>query len=164
MDEELTALAAAGAAALVAAMATDLWQGTRDATLGLFRRASRRQRATVEAQLDNNAALVRQSGAPDEVRRALLGYWSAELDSLVRRDPESRARLARLAGQAPTAPAGDEPAASPRGGGLRQRNTAARGGTVFAVQGGDQPVYGWGGPGDGERRGERRGPGARDAE
>ncbi|WDG29364.1 hypothetical protein N7925_13895 [Streptomyces sp. CA-278952] len=38
MTDEVTLLAEAGAAVVVAAMATDPWQGTRDAVLGLFRR------------------------------------------------------------------------------------------------------------------------------
>lgn len=38
MTDEPTLLAEAGAAAVVAAMATHLLQGTRDAVLGLFRR------------------------------------------------------------------------------------------------------------------------------
>ena len=143
MDEELAALARAGAATLVAAMATDLWQGTRDAVAGLFRRGGRRRRAAVVAQLENNAALVGAAEAPDEVRRALLGFWSTELRELLRADPASRARLARLVERTGARP---EPRADAAGRAwlhqrLEQRNSVSGEGRLYAVQGGDQPHH-----------------------
>ncbi|RKN11447.1 hypothetical protein [Streptomyces radicis] len=153
MDEELTALAAAGAVALVAAMATDLWQGTRNAFAALLnRRAGRRALAAVEAQLDNNAALVRDAEAPAEVRRALLAFWTLELEGLLRRDPACRepldvlVREAREAARGPLA-GGGEGHRAPARPHLEQTNTARDSGTVFAVQGGDQPIGGGGGGG-----------------
>jgi len=56
MEVELAALAAAGATALVAAMATDAWQGIRDAVAGLFHRVFPRRRAAIEAHLDSRDA------------------------------------------------------------------------------------------------------------
>lgn len=135
MNEELTVLAEAGAAAVVTAMATDLWQGARDTVLGLFRRDERGHRAAIEAQLDGNAALVREAEAPDDVRRTLFGLWTLELEALLRRDPSCLDPLARLA-------AGID-AALPDGRGdflrehLEQTNTAHDFGTVVAVQRGD---------------------------
>ncbi|KUJ66225.1 hypothetical protein ACZ90_39265 [Streptomyces albus subsp. albus] len=136
MHEELTVLAEAGAAAVVAAMATELWQTTRDAVLGLFPRADRSRRTAVEAQLDGNEALVREAADPDEVRRALAGFWALELAALLRRDPACREPLARLAGEV----GGVLPAAR-RACLLNQTNTAHGSGTVFAVQRGDLHAY-----------------------
>ncbi|MEU5362928.1 hypothetical protein ABZ354_05385 [Streptomyces sp. NPDC005925] len=133
MHDELTALAQAGAAALVAAMATDTWQETRGAMAGLFRRG---RRAALEAQLDGNAELVRDSPSPDDVRRALLGYWAQELAALLRQDPAGRDELARL-----VASLGGLPADDPRAGVVRQTNTARDSATVFAVQGGSQHIH-----------------------
>jgi hypothetical protein len=120
-------------------MATDLWQGTRDAVLGLFGRADRRRRAAVEAQLDANAALVRTAAVPDDVRRALLGFWARELAELLRRDPAGREDLARL-----THRVGGALPADRRAFVLEQTNTARDFGTIFAVQHGDLHTPGTG--------------------
>lgn len=132
MSDELTLLAEAGAAAVVAAMATDLWQGTRDAVLGLFRRDTPDSTAPVGARLDEGAALVRTSAAPDDVRRALAGIWARELRELLRRDPACRAPLTRLTAEVDGAFASGRAAVV-----LEQHNTANDSGTVFAVQHGD---------------------------
>ncbi|MBQ1111935.1 MULTISPECIES: hypothetical protein [Streptomyces] len=132
MNDELTLLAEAGAAAVVAAMATDLWQGTRDAVLGLFRRDVPDSAAPVGARLDEGAALVRTSAAPDDVRRALAGIWARELHELLRRDPACRVPLARLTAEVDGAFASGRAAVV-----LEQNNTARDSGTVFAVQHGD---------------------------
>ncbi|MEU5229745.1 hypothetical protein AB0G82_10810 [Streptomyces anulatus] len=132
MNDELTLLAEAGAAAVVAAMATDLWQGTRDAVLGLFRRDAPDSAAPVGARLDEGAALVRMSAAPDDVRRALAGIWARELHELLRRDPACRVPLARLTAEVDGAFASGRAAVV-----LEQNNTARDSGTVFAVQHGD---------------------------
>ncbi|MFI6008762.1 hypothetical protein ACIBAG_08005 [Streptomyces sp. NPDC051243] len=134
MNDELTLLAQAGAAALVTAMATDAWQETRGAITGLFRRG---RRAALEAQLDGNAELVRDSPHPDDVRRALLGYWTQELAALLREDPAGRDPLARLVDSF-----GGTLADGARAGTLTQTNTARDSATVFAVQHGSQHVHG----------------------
>lgn len=123
MSDELTLLAQAGAAALVTAMATDAWRETRDTVAGLFRRG---RRSAVATRLDGGAELVRDSAVPDEVRRALYGYWAQELAALLRQDPSCRAALAGLALGLPAGAPGDRPA--------RQTNTARDRGTVYAVQ------------------------------
>ncbi|UUU23040.1 hypothetical protein [Streptomyces sp. DSM 40750] len=134
MNEELTLLAEAGAAAVVTAMATDLWQGTRDTVLGLFRRAEPGpgRGAGIEAQLDGNAALVEQTATPDDVRRALAAVWALELTALLRRDPSCRAPLARLTAEIDGALPNDLRRLV-----LEQTNTAHDSGTVYAVQRGD---------------------------
>ncbi|MFH9366177.1 hypothetical protein ACH4K8_10925 [Streptomyces anulatus] len=132
MSDELTLLAEAGAAAVVAAMATDLWQGTRNGVLGLFRRDAPGSAAPVGARLDEGAALVRTSAAPDDVRRVLAGIWARELHELLRRDPACRVPLARLTAEVDGAFASGRAAVV-----LEQNNTARDSGTVFAVQHGD---------------------------
>lgn len=132
MSDELALLAEAGAAAVVAAMATDLWQATRDGVLGLFRRGAPDSAAPVGARLDEGAALVRTSAAPDDVRRALAGIWARELHELLRRDPACRVPLARLTAEVDGAFASGRAAVV-----LEQNNTARDSGTVFAVQHGD---------------------------
>ncbi|MCX4489314.1 hypothetical protein OG890_36075 [Streptomyces anulatus] len=132
MSDELTLLAEAGAAAVVAAMATDLWQGTRDGVIGLFRRDAPDSAAPVGARLDEGAALVRTSAAPDDVRRALAGTWARELHELLRRDPACRVPLARLTAEVDGVFASGRAAVA-----LEQNNTARDSGTVFAVQHGD---------------------------
>src|SRR5256885_17205727 len=103
MDEELTTLAEAGAAAVVIAMGTDLWERTRTAVIGLFHRAG--QREAVEARLDGNAALMRDAAVPDGLRRMLFAFWGLELADLLRRDPTCREPLARVACDVRSAPA-----------------------------------------------------------
>lgn len=142
MNDELTLLAQSGAAALVAAMATDVWRDTRNTVVGLFHRSGDDRGAAVEHRLDDDAALLRDAGAPDDVRRALSGYWSLELAALLRRDPSCGPLLAGLAATA-------GPGASV----LRQTNTAQKGAAVFAVQQGTQHAH-WQG------RTGRPGPGA----
>ncbi|MCX4693662.1 hypothetical protein [Streptomyces sp. NBC_01408] len=132
MDAELTALAQAGAAAVVTAMTTDLWQSTRDTVIGLFQRADRSRQTAIEAQLDGNAALVRDSAIPDDVRRTLFGLWVLELTELLRQDPSCREPLTRLADEADRAFPADRPLVS-----FGQTNAARDSGRVFAVQHGD---------------------------
>ncbi|MEU8968395.1 hypothetical protein AB0D11_03815 [Streptomyces monashensis] len=132
MNDELTVLAEAGAAAVVTAMATDMWQDTRTAVVGLFRRCGRARRAALETQLNANAALVRDSTDPDEARRTLFAYWTLELAAVLRDDPDGRAAVARLAA---SVDGGRRPA-------FRQTNTARDAATVFAVQHGTQHAYG----------------------
>ncbi|QKW10092.1 hypothetical protein HUT18_30405 [Streptomyces sp. NA04227] len=135
MNDELTVLAEAGSAALVAAMATDLWQETRESVTALFRRSEHRRTAEIETQLDDNAALVREASAPDEVRRALFAYWTLELAALLRHDPSCREPLHQLA-------SARTPEQAPWASSFRQTVNAHGSGTVFAVQHGTQHAYG----------------------
>ncbi|MEU1405602.1 hypothetical protein ABZ471_25125 [Streptomyces sp. NPDC005728] len=132
MNDELTVLAEAGAAAVVTAMATDLWQETRNTVVGLFRRSGRGRRAALATQLDANAALVRDAEDPDQVRRTLFAYWALELAALLRDDPAGRDAVARLAAAVGS---GREPS-------FRQTITARDSATVFAVQHGTQNAHG----------------------
>ncbi|MGH3939357.1 MAG: hypothetical protein ACRDTG_12115 [Pseudonocardiaceae bacterium] len=97
--EALTALAGAGGAALVGAMATDAWTSTRSGVARLFGRAGAAQQAVIEAQLDGNAALVAQADDPDEVRRSLVPVWRLQLEALLRQHPEAEQELRALVSQ-----------------------------------------------------------------
>ncbi|AEM82615.1 hypothetical protein [Streptomyces violaceusniger] len=132
MTDELTLLAEAGATAVVATMATDLWQRTKDAVLGLFRRDDPDRSVAVGARLEENAALMRATVVPDDVRQSLSGIWALELAELLRREPTCRAPLARLTAEVDSALAGGSGTLA-----LEQNNTARDSGTVFAVQHGD---------------------------
>lgn len=131
MEEELIALAEAGATALVATMATDVWQGTRSTVLGLFRGRRRSERAEIEAHLDSDATLVREAPVPDGTRHALSAVWSRELAELLCQDPAVRDPLIRMV---------ESVALSVRPPSPAQINTAHNSGTVFAVQHGTQHV------------------------
>jgi len=132
VSQELTALAEAGAAAVVAAMATDVWQRTRDGVLRLFGRAGPGLRAAAEARLDDDAALVGAATAPDEVRRALLAPWTQELAVLLSQDEAGRRALAELVAEVRAQLPGER-----RTPACEQTNTAHDSGTVIAVQHGD---------------------------
>lgn len=136
MTDELSVLAQAGAATLVAAMATDLWQSTRDSVLGLFRRDDPSRTTTIEAQLDGNAVMMREATNPQDVRQALFGLWALELESLLRRDPSCRGPLYQLT----TEVNGDLPA-DRRVFVQEQHNSARDSGTMMAVQYGDLHAY-----------------------
>jgi hypothetical protein len=131
MDQELTALAEAGAAVVVSAMATDLWRSVKEGTLAVFRRLGRDRRRAVADQLEGNAEMVRDADRPGEVRQALFAFWALELAAVLRQDPQARTELTRLVAGFE----GRRPATA-----LVQTNTARDSGTVYAVQHGDQHV------------------------
>lgn len=133
--DELAALAAAAAATVVTAMATDAWQGVRDAVTGLFH-LSRRRRADIRDRLDGNADLVARAAVPDQARQALLGVWTLEMSALLSEDPSSREPLARLVAEYGVGISEDR-----RGFVVAQTNTAYGFGTVFGVQGGAIHVH-----------------------
>ncbi|RCG26024.1 hypothetical protein DTL70_08080 [Streptomyces diacarni] len=133
MTQELAALAETGAAAVVAAMATDLWQNTRGAVLRLFHRdETHDRRAAIATQLDRNAALVDEATAPDDVRRTLLGLWTLELTALLERSPSCRQDLASLAAEVGAALPQERRTVL-----FAQTNDARDSGTIIAVQHGD---------------------------
>lgn len=132
LAEQLTALAGAGATALIGAMATDLWQGARGGAVRLFGRGGEARGSAIGAQLDEDADLVARAepdGDADEIRAELLPVWRRRLILLLEEHPEYEADLRTLVDSA-------------RGGlpdGRQvwtQENTARDHGTLFAVQGG----------------------------
>ncbi|MEO3973226.1 hypothetical protein [Streptomyces sp. CAU 1734] len=135
LAETLVAVAGAGGTALVGAMATDLWTGTRDGVVQLFRGGAGEDRAAaVGAQLDDDertmTAFVPEADAGD-MRRALALVWTQRLVRLLEEHPETeagmRALVDRLRAEQPT---GEERV-------WRQTNTSRDHSTQFAVQGGD---------------------------
>ncbi|MEV8628376.1 hypothetical protein [Streptomyces sp. NPDC051079] len=100
MLEPITELAMSGATAVVAAMATSAWGGTREAVVRLFRRQEGQTETSIEEQLDSTAARV--AGAPDAVvaRERIIPLWQGELEDLLRRHPEAAEELRGLIARA----------------------------------------------------------------
>ncbi|GGR70202.1 hypothetical protein [Streptomyces roseolus] len=95
LEDQIVALAASGGAAVVAAMATDAWQPTREGVARLFRR----QGAEVEGRLDEDAALVaaaEDGEAADAARQALAPGWALRLRTLLAAHPEYAEELRTL--------------------------------------------------------------------
>jgi hypothetical protein len=90
--EALSGLAAAGGAALVAAMATDAWQTTRTRFAALLNRDGRRR---VEDQMDQQADAVTGTAenARDEARAALVPAWRLQLATFLQEHPEAAQEL-----------------------------------------------------------------------
>jgi hypothetical protein len=132
LAEPLTALAGAGATALIGAMATDLWQGARGGVVRLFGRGGEERESAIGAQLDEDAVLVGRAepGGADEIRAELLPVWRRRLLLLLEEHPESEGELRELVARVQ----GGLPAERQV---WTQHNTARDHGTLFAVQGGN---------------------------
>jgi hypothetical protein len=134
--DEIAALAAAAAATVVSAMATDTWQGTRERIADLFHRHGRKR--AVESELDGHAELVARALDQEQARRALHGLWTLELTNLLHEDPTGYEPLARFVGD--YGHILDGAAERSR---LTQTNITYGSGTLFAVQGGDMHIRGF---------------------
>jgi hypothetical protein len=99
LGELATALAGAGGSALVGAMATDAWQATRSGVARLFGRGGLQRQRSIEAQLDDNAALVVQAEDPEAVRQSLVPVWRLQFEALLREHPEVEQELRALVAQ-----------------------------------------------------------------
>lgn len=136
------ALAAAGGAALVGAMATDAWEAARSGVARLLGRDDQRRTEVIEAQLDEDAALVRSTGEDsDQVRGELAPAWGRRLAALLQDNPEAaeelRILVKRIRTQVP-----------PQQQAWIQHITATQGGTAFGQQGpGGQHIHYHGTPG-----------------
>jgi 8-oxo-dGTP diphosphatase len=133
VEDELAALAAAGAGALVTAMATDAWKSMRDAVAALFRRANPGRHHAINVQLEEDASLVAGAHDPAKTRAAVEGMWEQRLTALLIADPgyapELQALIRRFA---------ETSGKTQR---MKQTNTARDSGTVFAAQQGNVYVY-----------------------
>lgn len=139
LQETLTALAASGGSAVVAAMATDAWQTARGRVVRLFRHDGEVQQASVLAQLDGNAELVGGADATEQARQALLPLWQLQLAEFLRRHPEAAEELRSLTAEVTAAlPAGGQR--------WVQHNRVSGPGSLFAAQGGNVIVHGTPGP------------------
>ncbi|MFJ9246877.1 hypothetical protein [Streptomyces sp. NPDC101776] len=140
LETALTALAMSGATTIVAAMATDAWQGTRACALRLFRNAgaTEEQQAALLAQLDADADLVdsERDDDPGAVRANLAPSWNRRLVALLREQPEAALFLRELV----------ESAATAGGGGRVQNVTVKDRGRAYAAQDGNVIIH-YGGTG-----------------
>ncbi|GAA3117943.1 hypothetical protein GCM10017687_34430 [Streptomyces echinatus] len=130
LPEAMTTLAASGAGALVAAMATDVWQGARGGAVRLYRRWNGDRNATLEAQLDQHALLVRQADDPDRARQLLSGQWQLLFAQLLSEHPDAEADLRALVETIRR----ELPESGKQ---WVQTNIARDQGTVYGVQGGN---------------------------
>ncbi|BBC37347.1 hypothetical protein SGFS_086410 [Streptomyces graminofaciens] len=96
MDEELTALAAAGAAALIQEMVTDGWAGLRRRVVALFSR--NRDEEAVRAELEESRAELVDARADGDtaVVADLETEWRNKLRRALRDTPEVAAELRAL--------------------------------------------------------------------
>ncbi|WP_079122818.1 hypothetical protein [Streptomyces abyssalis] len=134
LPEALTTLAGTGAGALVAAMATDVWQGARGAVVRLYRRGGEEQQAAVEGQLHHHDLIVQRADDPDQARQLLLGQWQRDFARLLDDHPDAAAELSDLVEQIRRElPQGRDQ--------WVQTNIARDQGTVYGVQGGNVNHY-----------------------
>ncbi|ATL26946.1 hypothetical protein [Streptomyces formicae] len=98
MDAELTALAAAGATALVQQMVTDGWEGVRGRVAALFSRGSGDEEGAVAGELEearDEVVAARDTGdvaVADDVR----AEWRSRLRRRLAADPDAVAELRAL--------------------------------------------------------------------
>jgi hypothetical protein len=132
----LETLAAAGATALVGAMATDAWQAARAGFAKLFGRGDRRQQELADRRLDQAGAQVAQAdhNNQDHVRGELLAAWQVRLQDLLDEHPDAVEELRTL-----TAQIKDQLPATQQA--WVQHNLARGHGTVYGVQAGDQHIH-----------------------
>ncbi|TVL89342.1 hypothetical protein [Streptomyces sp. SAJ15] len=130
----LEELILAGGTTVVGAMATDSWLAARGGVTRLFRRRGEDGQSAIEAQLDNNAALVARADDAERVRQTLLPLWLLELESLLDQHPDAADELRELVEEIrERLPAAERT--------WVQNNVAKDGGQVFAVQGGNVIVH-----------------------
>jgi hypothetical protein len=135
----LETLAIAAATALVGAMATDVWQTARSGFARLFGRGDQRRQEVADKRLDEAATKVAEATDQERVRQELLAAWQVRLQDLLEEHPEAEDELRTLTEQVKT----QLPAAQQA---WVQHNIARDQGTVQAVQGGNQYIYGTPGP------------------
>lgn len=133
--DELTTLAMTGATTIMAAMATSAWGVTRDGALRLFRRSAPDEQRALEAQLEREAAVVRQDQDPESARQDFAGGWRRQLVTLMREHPEAEAELRALVASVQAQLPQRENT------GWIQINSATNHGTVFSALGGNVNVY-----------------------
>jgi hypothetical protein len=95
-DDPMIVLAMTGGSAIVAAMATAAWEATKVRVLALFRGHGRDPRATIEARLDEDAALVAEDDNPSAARDGLAAAWGVRLAALLRDHPDAEDELRLL--------------------------------------------------------------------
>ncbi|MFE0136851.1 hypothetical protein ACFWY6_35625 [Streptomyces sp. NPDC059037] len=98
MDAELTALAAAGATALVQGMVTDGWGQVRDRVAGFFSRGRAGEEDVVAGELEEaRAELAAARDSSDaEAEADVLAEWRGRMRRTLRADPAAAAELRSL--------------------------------------------------------------------
>ncbi|MFK4067839.1 hypothetical protein [Streptomyces sp. NPDC029674] len=97
MDAELTALAAAGATALVQQMVTESWAQARDRVARFFARGSGEEDALAGELEEARIEVVAARGAEDEATAAdVQAEWRSRLRRRLAADPEAAAELRAL--------------------------------------------------------------------
>ncbi|MFJ3793237.1 hypothetical protein [Kitasatospora sp. NPDC090091] len=125
LAESLTALAAAGGAAVVQAAGTDAWTGFRGRLSAWLGRGDAHREQAESERLDRTAADLRGDGAdPDRARIRAEAGWQARIEALLEGLDEHEREQAAAALR--TVLGGDEPAAG----------RSADGSTVSAADGG----------------------------
>ncbi|MFD8216330.1 hypothetical protein ACFV2U_21930 [Streptomyces sp. NPDC059697] len=102
MLDWVAALAQAGGTTLVTAMASDAWQGVRDAFGRLLGRGNADRENRALARLDAAAATVAQTSGQDgdAVLGQVAGQWQTRLQDFLEEYPEAREQLEALIEQA----------------------------------------------------------------
>jgi hypothetical protein len=126
----LQELVVAGGSAVVGAMATESWTVVREGVARLFRHRGEEELASIEAQLDGNAALVAQSADVERARQNLAELWTLEFERLLDERPEAADELGALVERIGV-----------QGGSRIQTNIARDNGRVFASLGGNVIIH-----------------------
>jgi hypothetical protein len=142
--EVLAALAAAGGTAVVQAMATDAWESARSGVARLLGRSEDPHRQEViEAQLDDDVALLQRAGDADRelVRQELEPVWRRRLATHLDQHPEAVDELRELVEQIRDRLPGEHRTVV-----NNQLNVVRDRGTGNFVVGGDQHIHHYHGP------------------
>ncbi|MBW5485996.1 hypothetical protein [Streptomyces bambusae] len=98
MDPEIAALAGTAGTTLVALMATDVWQSTRDGVVELWRRVAPERARHVSEALDcgHEDLLAAEEEGDGTTRAELEAEWAARLRRLLTSHPDLAADLRTL--------------------------------------------------------------------
>lgn len=140
VSDPLSTLALTGATTVVAAMATEAWETTRDRTAALFRwrRAAvgeggtRPEVEAVAAELDESAAQVRGAGGSSGTRGAQTEVWRQRLIAVLRQEPQAQAELRDIVDEARARPTPEGPGGQAT---VWQNITASGNGRAYGVAG-----------------------------
>lgn len=105
MDAELTALATAGATALVQQMATDGWAQVRDRVAAFFARRAGDDAVAGELDLAREELRAAQAAGDDEAAADVQAEWRNRLRRALRADPELADELRSLLAELTPEPA-----------------------------------------------------------
>ena len=139
LTEIAAALAAAGGTAVVEAMATDAWESARSGIARLLGCGDdRHRREIIEAQLDEDAAMLERAdpGDSEQVRQELEPVWRRRLATHLDQHPEALDELRELVEQVRDRLPGERRTVV-----NNQFNVVRDHATGNIVQGGDQHIY-----------------------